>query len=157
MKHRISAGALVVHEGKLLLVNHVKEGYYDFWVAPGGGVIGIEDLQEAAHREVREETGLDVYIGKLAYIEEFYRPEAGAEMRECKFWFYAELADGSREISVNAPEAVEEGIVAAAFFAEEELSTLNIPPPFLHAEFWEDLKADFPEPKYLGVRTLEFW
>ena len=157
MKHRISAGALVVQDDKLLLVNHVKQGYYNFWVAPGGGVIGTEDLREAARREVKEETGLDTRIGKLAYVEEMYRPEAGAEVRECKFWFLTELASDAQEISVDAPEAVVEGIVGAAFFAKEELNTVTVPPPFLHAEFWEDLKAGSPEPKYLGVRKLEFW
>ena len=157
MKHRISAGALVVHNGKLLLVNHVKQGHYNFWVAPGGGVIGKEALQEAAHREVGEETGLDARVGKLAYVEETYRPEAGAEARECKFWFHAELTSEPQEISVDAPEAVGEGIVAAAFFTEEELSAITVPPPFLRAEFWEDLRTGSSEPKYLGVRKLEFW
>ena len=147
----------MVQDEKLLLVNHVKEGHYDFWVAPGGGVTGTEDLREAARREVQEETGLDARIGKLAYIEEMYKPGAGTEVRECKFWFLAELANGSQRISVDAPEAVDEGVVAAGFFAPEEFSSLTLPPAFLRTEFWEDLKASFPEPKYLGVRRLEFW
>ena len=156
MKHRISAGALVTKDGKLLLVNHRKEGHYDFWVAPGGGVIGTETLQEAALREVKEETGLNVHIGKLAYIEEAHTPEVGAEVRNCKFWFHAQ-AEPLQEISVEAREAVEEGIVAAAFLSPAEFGSKTVFPPVVCTEFWEDLEAGFPEPKYLGVRRLEFW
>ena len=38
MKHRISAGALVKRGDQILLVRHMKQGSYDFWVPPGGGV-----------------------------------------------------------------------------------------------------------------------
>ena len=48
MNHRISAGVLVINQDKILLVNHKKPGHYDFWVAPGGGVLGTEDIESAA-------------------------------------------------------------------------------------------------------------
>lgn len=82
MNHRISAGALVEHEGCLLLVRHCKEGAYDFWVAPGGGVQGIESLEAATEREVKEETGISVSAQRILYVEEFYNPA----MRHSKFW-----------------------------------------------------------------------
>lgn len=44
MTHRISAGAIVESDGRLLLVRHYRPGRYDFWVAPGGGVKGDESL-----------------------------------------------------------------------------------------------------------------
>ena len=87
MNHRISSGALVENEGRLLLVRHRKEGEYDSWVAPGGGVQGSESLAAAAEREVREESGLEVVAERLVYVEEFHNPET----RHCKFWFIARL------------------------------------------------------------------
>lgn len=75
MKHRIAAGALVEHEGRILLVRHRKEGAYDFWVAPGGGAEGTEDLRDTVRREVKEECGLEVEPGAVAYFEEFYSPD----------------------------------------------------------------------------------
>lgn len=70
-------------EGSVLLVRSVLPERYDFWVAPGGGVQGAEDLATAARREAREETGLHVSIDRLLYIEELLQPG----LRTCKFWF----------------------------------------------------------------------
>ena len=72
MRHRIAAGALVVEGDRLLLVHHRRPGAYDFWVAPGGGVSGAEELPHAAAREVVEETGLQVEVAALAYVEDHW-------------------------------------------------------------------------------------
>ena len=80
MKHRIAAGIIVEHEGRILVVRHRKPGAYDFWVAPGGGAEGAEDLLATARREVFEECGLHVEPLQIAYIEELLNPQT----RECK-------------------------------------------------------------------------
>lgn len=54
---RVSARGIVIKDGKLLLINVKKYGYYKF---PGGGVNKDEDIQHALIREVREETGYRV-------------------------------------------------------------------------------------------------
>ena len=100
MKHRISAGALVLKDERLLFVRHKKEGSYDFWVAPGGGVIDSENLLEAAVREVKEETGLDVEAVRPVYLEEFTEPTT----RHIKTWILCNLVGGT--ISTEAYEAV---------------------------------------------------
>ena len=137
MNHRISAGALVEHEGRLLLVRHRKEGAYDFWVAPGGGIQGSESLVVAAEREVKEETGLVVRAERVLYVEEFHNPET----RHCKFWLQATLVGGS--ISVEAPEATAEYIVAAAWHTEDQVRSLQVFPEILQARYWQDRKAGF--------------
>jgi len=75
MNHRIAAGALVVHDDRVLLVRHYKPGAYDFWVAPGGGAEGGEDLHAALRRAVKEESGLVVEPERIAYIEELLTPD----------------------------------------------------------------------------------
>lgn len=57
-RHRISAGAIVVHESRVLMVRCRKLGAYDFRVCPGGGVKEAETLEAAAAREVMEENGV---------------------------------------------------------------------------------------------------
>jgi 8-oxo-dGTP diphosphatase len=104
MKHRIAAGIIVEEQGRILLVHHTKPGVYDFWVAPGGGAEGNEDLFATAKREVFEECGLHVEPQQLAYIEEFSNPHT----RECKLWFTGRVVGGS--LSTAASEAVLEHI-----------------------------------------------
>ena len=152
MNHRISAGALVEHEGRLLLVRHRKEGSYDFWVAPGGGVQGSESLAAAAEREVKEETGLAVRAGRVLYVEEFHNPET----RHCKFWLEATLVGGS--LSVEAPEATAEYIVAVAWHNEDQVKLLQVFPEIVPARYWQDRRVGFSSGlQYLGLRKMEFW
>ncbi len=54
-----TAGAFIVEDGKILLLNHKKLG---FWVQPGGHVEEDETPDEAAVREALEETGLEVEL-----------------------------------------------------------------------------------------------
>lgn len=53
------AGAFIVKEGKVLFLNHKK---YGVWLQPGGHIEDQETPDEAAIRETREETGLEVEI-----------------------------------------------------------------------------------------------
>lgn len=151
MIHRIAAGALVEHEGRVLLVRHRKPGAYDFWVCPGGGAEDREDLRDTVRREVREECGLVVEPDRLAYVEEFTRPG----WRECKLWFTARLVGGT--ITTAADEAVREHIVEAAWLARGDFEGRTVFPPMLHADDWADRAGGFAFPRYVGVREMTFW
>ena len=60
------AGAVVRDEaGRLLLVRRGREPAAGLWSLPGGRIEPGETATEAAAREVREETGLEVHIGQL--------------------------------------------------------------------------------------------
>ncbi len=150
MEHRIAVGALIEHEGRLLLVRCCKPNEYDFWVAPGGGVQGTEDLRAAVVREVREECGLVVEVGPLAYIEDLLGPGK----RHCKLWFAARALGG--ELSTTHEEALKEHIIEAAWLDQEALRYRMVYPPVLLDRYWEDRTTGFAFPYYLGVREMRF-
>jgi ADP-ribose pyrophosphatase YjhB (NUDIX family) len=61
-----AADVYIVNEGAVLLRMHEK---YNMWLPPGGHVELDEDFVEAALREAKEETGLDVELVVDASIE----------------------------------------------------------------------------------------
>ena len=146
MKHRIAAGVLVEQEGRILLVRHHQPGCYDFWVAPGGGAEGSEDLRDAARREVREECGLDVEPLAIAYIEELIM----GDCRECKIWFTGRLLGG--QLQTSSAAAAAEHITDAAFLSRAEFAGKTVYPPVLLDDYWREREHGFARPRYLGVR-----
>lgn len=58
----VGVGALIVHDGKLLLVKRGVEPAKGKWSIPGGAVELGERIRDALIREVKEECGLNVEI-----------------------------------------------------------------------------------------------
>ena len=67
---QIAVGAIVVHDGALLMVQRAQDPGRGLWSLPGGRVEKGELLASALAREVREETGIDVEVGALVGILE---------------------------------------------------------------------------------------
>jgi len=67
----IGVGAVVIAQGRIVLVKRAHEPLKGEWNLPGGGVELGESLQHACAREVLEETGLEVQVGSV--IEVFDR------------------------------------------------------------------------------------
>jgi len=63
-----AVAAVIVQDGKLLLIRRGVEPSRGKWSIPGGSVEWGESLLDAVRREVREETGLEVEVGKVAGI-----------------------------------------------------------------------------------------
>lgn len=66
----VAVAAVVLRDGEVLLIKRGVEPAYGKWSIPGGVVDLGETLCDAAAREVKEETGLDVDIGPVVEIVE---------------------------------------------------------------------------------------
>jgi 8-oxo-dGTP diphosphatase len=66
---RPAAYALIVHDGKLLLLKMRATGKYHL---PGGGIEVGERMAETLKRETLEETGIEIEVGCLVHFEEVF-------------------------------------------------------------------------------------
>lgn len=64
----MAVGAILLKENKILLVRRNKEPSKGTWAIPGGSVKLGETLQQAAEREIREETGLRIQAKEPVYL-----------------------------------------------------------------------------------------
>jgi len=77
----------------VLLVRRRYEPYESYWALPGGLMGPDETLEEAAERELREETGVtDTYMEQLATFSQVDRDPRGRVISCC----YLALVDGGR-------------------------------------------------------------
>jgi 8-oxo-dGTP diphosphatase len=148
MRYGISACALIVQEGLLLLVHHQEPGQFDFWVPPGGSLKGDESIFECAQRETFEETGLRVDPDRIVYIQEFVEPG----YHFCKFFIWCTAYPG--DITIENRDPHESFLVDARFFARDQLKEMTVYPEILKGQFWHDIESGFPVTRYLGLEKL---
>ena len=66
---KVAVGTIITNaEGEIVLVRRAIEPGYGKWVFPGGFVDRGEEVQVAAVREAREETGLEVRLERLLNV-----------------------------------------------------------------------------------------
>lgn len=78
---RVGVGAIVIHEGRVLLVRRGRAPALGLWSVPGGLVELGETTVDAARREVEEETGLDVRIAGLVGVVDRVTRDADGRVR----------------------------------------------------------------------------
>jgi ADP-ribose pyrophosphatase len=78
---QVAVGAIVVRENKVLLVKRSQPPGQGLWAIPGGRVELGETLQQAAEREIMEETGLKIRAGDPQYTFEVIEPDDVGRIR----------------------------------------------------------------------------
>lgn len=123
---RLSTRALILSEGRLLLVNAYPGGISDLWCAPGGGVEAGRSLPENLMREVHEETGLTVSVGPLALVNEFHDPATG--FHQVDLFFRCDIAAGAIADDWRDPAKV---VTERRFFSQGEMAEIRFKPDSL--------------------------
>lgn len=147
MKVRILARA-VIYSPKTRQILLVKNKGANFWYAPGGGwEHKSETIKQCAAREVLEETGLNVKIQRLLYMQEFH--EAPQTIFFETFW----LAEPTHNQILNNTHIDQNGIVETAkWFDQEQIQDVKVFPERLKNNFWNNLEQiNNIEDLFIGV------
>lgn len=127
-------------QNKLLLVKHkVKNENKEFWILPGGGVEENEYSFDAAIREVKEETNLNIKIINLLFNLE----EKTKNGLRCTNYFLGEHLSGKIKLGTD-PEFDRDNQVLSdiKYFTKEEIMKLpDIYPELIRDEFWDIVES----------------
>ena len=116
----VAVGAIVFRDNRILLVRRGQPPSRDLWAIPGGRVELGETLQEAAEREILEETGITIRAQSPVYTFDYIERQGSAPPR---FHYViidltAEYVDGEIKAGDDAAEA--------SWVAAEELDGLKV-------------------------------
>ncbi|MDR3072881.1 MAG: NUDIX hydrolase [Clostridiales Family XIII bacterium] len=126
-------------EGKILFVRQQHEGK-EIWMVPGGAIEAGETSQDAAIREVLEETGLVVDIERLLWHVEEVNEARGQRFVN---YFFAKIIGGKVELGTD-PELGEAQVLDdIGFFSKEDISEFDhVYPDALREEIWDVITVD---------------
>ena len=116
----VGVGVVVIDEGRMLLVERGNEPLAGSWAIPGGKVRFGEALGDAAVREIREETGLVVELGKVVWIGESLGEGDPPEHHLVLIDYSGKVAGGELKEGDDA--------AAAAFVPLDEVRSLKLTP-----------------------------
>ena len=119
---RVGVGAVVIHEGRILLVKRASPPGKGFWAIPGGLVELGETVREAAERELLEETGISVRARDAFYIFDFIDRDAEGKIR-----YHYIIVDFLADYLGGEPKAADD-VSDARWVSPDEAAALNLSP-----------------------------
>ena len=119
----LAADALILFRGGIVLIRRKNPPYQGFYALPGGFVEVGETVEEAARREAKEETGLDITLLNLVGV--YSKPDRDPRGHVVSICY---LAEGSGMLSAGSDAR------SAEVFDPEKLPPLA----FDHAQIIRD-------------------
>lgn len=117
---QVGVGAIVVHQGRVLLVQRGRPPGAGLWAIPGGRQRLGETLQQAAEREILEETGVTIRATIPIYTCEHLEHDDQGALR-----YHYVIVDLAAEYRSGEPQAGDDAS-AAAWVAWNELAALPL-------------------------------
>ena len=139
---RIRIALIIRQENKVLLVRHKKNGR-KYWLLPGGGLEYGETIEEAAIREMKEETNLDVQVGDLLFVCESIPPDGHRQV--LNLYYSAEITGGKMRLG---NEEILDGL---EFWDTADIEKLTIYPD-IKSELMSYIKNGTRQQISLGAR-----
>lgn len=141
-------GGIAVHDGRLLVEHNVK---HDFCFAPGGRVEYGENAVQALSRELDEEFGGGVQIGRLVVFYDLLFELDGIRYQEVGLCFLLELHPDHPILGRKGRFEAAEPDLVYEWMSLDDLEEAELFPRFLR-----QLVRDIPQtPKYVVESEVE--
>lgn len=111
---QVAVGAVVFNNERVLLVRRGKPPAQGMWAIPGGSVELGETLQQAAEREIIEETGITIRAGAPIFTFDVIEHDARDRVR-----FHYLIVDLTAEYVAGVPRAGDDASQASWVSADE--------------------------------------
>lgn len=122
LKPRTGASVLVQEQDRFLLIKRGKEPYKNHWSLPGGAQEVGETLEEAARRELKEETDLYAKTLKFAKVKDRFTHD-----KEGVLLFHYVLATFIANDFIGEPKALDDAVDIGWFTVSEIQEILTTP------------------------------
>ena len=88
---KVRVVTILIRGAEILLMKHSRLGLR-YWVLPGGAIDQGETVSDCGRRELLEETGLEVRLGKLVYLADVISPDR--RKHTLNLFFLGEITGG---------------------------------------------------------------
>jgi ADP-ribose pyrophosphatase len=119
---RVGVGAIVIRDGRILLVKRGSSPGKGLWAPPGGLVELGETVREAAEREILEETGITIRVKEDFYVFDFIDRD-----KEGKVKYHYVIIDFVADYLGGEPKAADD-VSDARWVSPDEAVELNLSP-----------------------------
>lgn len=119
MKREFSAGGIVLKDGKVLLIKNaaMRDPKKAYWGFPKGHIQEGEKSEEAAVREIKEETGIETEIVKKLGDSRYVFTKEGQKVFKVVVYFLLRYVSGE-------PKPQELEVLALGWFEQKEALTM---------------------------------
>lgn len=119
----IRVGAIIMKDGKVLMVKNEKEGWY---YSVGGRIKFGEFAKDAVVREAYEETGYELEVDRLGFVHEIYfygtmKDDVKRTIYEQSFYFYMKVPEDFEPLYDKADLAGSEHLEWVDLDTEEQI------------------------------------
>ncbi|HXS14987.1 MAG TPA: NUDIX hydrolase [Candidatus Saccharimonadales bacterium] len=116
------SGFILNNKGEVLMVKRADNDDFlpGLWEMPGGGTDFGEHPIQALKREIKEEVGVDVEVGKVCFVDDYFMEKDDEKIHRVELFYKCKLKNNDTEVRLSHEHS------AYKWLSEENLKSLEM-------------------------------